>query len=76
VAAIAFWSGRVELVREANGAYEHARVTLERPPECEDGGHGAVFYSAFAASHSVYATLYCDAAIVRGSLPKEFDSPR
>ncbi len=72
VAAIAFWSGRIELVREEDGVYRHARVTLEKPPECADG----LFYSAFAASHAVYATLYCDAAIVRGPLPSDFEPAR
>lgn len=76
VAAIAFWSGRVELVRERDGEWEHARVTLERPAECVSPGQSAVFYSAFAESHSVYATLYCDAAIVRAPLPESYDSGR
>jgi hypothetical protein len=71
-AAIAFWSGRVELVREVDGAYEHAQVSLERPPECATPEQNAVFYSAFVEARSVYATLYCDAAIVRAPLPKGF----
>ncbi len=75
-AAIAFWSGRVELVREANGVYEHARVTLERPPECAAPERNALFYSAFVAARSVYATLYCDAAIARAPLPAGFRSVR
>lgn len=71
-AAIAFWSGRVELVREANGSYEHAEVRLERPAECATPEQNAVFYSAFLAARAVYATLYCDAAIVRAPPPEGF----
>jgi len=71
-AAIAFWSGRVELVREVNGKYEHAQVTLERPAECVTQEQNAIFYSAFVEAHAVYATLYCDAAIVRAPLPDGF----
>jgi hypothetical protein len=67
-AAIAFWSGRVELVRERNGAFEHAQVVLARPEECAETH--AVFYSAFVEARSVYATLYCDAAIARAPLPE------
>ena len=71
-AAIAFWSGRVELVREAEGKYEHARVNLERPSECAGAQQNAVFYSAFIEAQAVYATLYCDAAIARAPLPAGF----
>ena len=69
-AAIAFWSGRVELVREVNGDWEHARVDLQRPDDCVS--QNAIFYSAFIEPRGVYATLYCDAAIVRGPLPESF----
>ncbi len=75
-AAIAFWSGRVELVREASGTYEHARVNLVRPAECASPQQNAVFYSAFVEARAVYATLYCDAAIARAPLPDGFRSTR
>jgi hypothetical protein len=69
-AAIAFWSGRVVLVREANGRFEQAELVLARPRECAE--MNAVFYSAFVEARSVYATLYCDAAIARAPLPDSF----
>ena len=69
-AAIAFWSGRVELVREAKGRFERASLQLARPRECAE--MNAVFYSAFVEARSVYATLYCDAAIARAPLPDSF----
>jgi hypothetical protein len=75
-AAIAFWSGRVELVRRSGDAYAHASVTLAKPPECAGPGENAVFYSAFLAAHDVYATLYCDAAIARAPLPDAFRAER
>ena len=75
-AAIAFWSGRVELVRETAGGYAHATVTLSKPPECAGPGENAVFYSAFLGAKDVYATLYCDAAIARAPLPDAFRAER
>ena len=66
-AVVAFWSGRVELLRwdSVKGA-RATRVQLEKPGDCEPP---ALFYSAFAERDGVYATLYCDATIVRGPLP-------
>ncbi|MFI5315096.1 MAG: hypothetical protein ACHQ6T_05315 [Myxococcota bacterium] len=71
-AAIAFWSGRVELVRQTAAGFERARVDFVRPAECAGPETGAIFYSAFVESLSVYATLYCDAAIARAPLPPRF----
>jgi hypothetical protein len=71
-AAIAFWSGRVEVVRQKEGNYEHARLELERPKECVTENDPSLFYSAFVSDGSVYATLYCDAAIVRAPLPERY----
>jgi hypothetical protein len=65
-AAIAFWSGRVELVREDSvKGYSARRVQLEKPSDCADPDQHAIFYSAFLEPGGVYATLYCDATIVR-----------
>ena len=49
-AAIAFWSGRVELVRERTpGQYTSTRrATSRSPPTACDAEHPALFYSAFA----------------------------
>jgi len=70
-AAIAFWSGRIELVRERTpGQYTATRVDLEKPADCATAAHPAIFYSAFAERTGVYATLYCDATIVRGPFPE------
>jgi len=75
-AAIAFWSGRVELVRQTPSGLQHAALQLDKPPECAGPGQNAVFYSAFLGARSVYATLYCDAAIARAPLPDAFRSDR
>jgi hypothetical protein len=66
-AVVAFWSGRVELLRwdSAKGA-RTTRVQLEKPAGCESP---ALFYSAFLEPDGIYATLYCDATIVRAPLP-------
>jgi len=75
-AAIAFWSGRVEVVKQSPAGLRHATIVLEKPPECAGPGQNAVFYSAFLGAKSVYATLYCDAAIARAPLPDGFQAPR
>ena len=75
-AAIAFWSGRVEVVRQKDGNYEHARLQLDRPRECLTETDKSIFYSAFVSGGSVYATLYCDAAIVRAPLPERYQVSR
>jgi len=75
-AAIAFWSGRVEVVRQKDGNYEHARLLLERPKECVSESDPSLFYSAFVSGGSVYATLYCDATIVRAPLPERYQVTR
>jgi len=75
-AAIAFWSGRVEVVRQTGGNYEHARIQLERPKECVTENDPSLFYSAFVSDGSVYATLTCDAAIVRAPLPERYQVSR
>jgi hypothetical protein len=67
-AVIAFWSGRVEVLREipASENYAATRVQLEKPAGCEPP---ALFYSAFLEPGGIYATLYCEATIVRAPLP-------
>lgn len=71
-AAVAFWSGRIELVRRREGSFEHARVDLERPPECVPPEGRSLVYSAFVAPRAVYATLYCGETILRGPLPAQW----
>ena len=71
-AAIAFWSGRVELVREVDGRLEHARLELEKPADCKPPAGRSLVYSAFATKRAVYATLYCGVAILRGPLPESW----
>jgi len=65
---IAFWSGRVEVLREVirAGYFVATRVELDKPSDCAPP---ALFYSAFLEPTGVYATLYCDAAVVRAPLP-------
>ena len=65
---IAFWSGRIEVLREvvSAGNFVATRVDLPKPADCAPP---ALFYSAFLVPTGVYATLYCDAAVVRGQLP-------
>jgi hypothetical protein len=68
--AIAFWSGRVELVRESAGRYATAATRLTFPPDCSDGSDPPLLYAAFATPAALYATLYCDEAILRAPLPR------
>ena len=68
-AAIAFWSGRIELVRERGGAFEHASLVLEKPEDCAPPDHRSLVYSAFTTERHVYATLFCGVTILRGELP-------
>jgi len=75
-AAIAFWSGRVELVRQTASGFEHVALHLDKPPECAGPGQNAVFYSAFIEARSLYATLYCDAAIARAPLTDAYRTDR
>ena len=60
-AAIAFWSGRVTLVRRAARGYAWWDLELPRPRECER----FLVYTAVPYADRVYATLYCGATIVR-----------
>ncbi len=71
-AAVAFWSGRIELVREHEGRFEHARLDLDKPAACEPPAGRSLVYSAFVRSSSVYATLYCGETILRGDLPSDW----
>lgn len=73
-AAIAFWSGRVDLVRERDGGFEHARVLLEKPTDCRPPSGRSLVYSAFTTARAVYATLYCGVAILRAPLPSEWQA--
>jgi hypothetical protein len=71
-AAIAFWSGRVELVRESDGRIEHARLDLDTPGDCRPPAGRSLVYSAFVTDRAVYATLYCGATILRAPLPADW----
>ncbi len=71
-AAIAFWSGRVDLVRERDRHIEHASLMLEKPADCAPPLGRSLVYSAFATGRAVYATLYCGIAVLRGPLPSEW----
>lgn len=73
-AAVAFWSGRVELVRERAGSFERAGLTLEKPPDCLPPAGRSLLYSAFAGPRSVHATLYCGVTILRRPLPETWES--
>jgi hypothetical protein len=71
-AAVAFWSGRVDLVRARAGGFEHASLTLEKPPDCVPPAGRSLVYSAFAGPRAVHATLYCGVTILRGALPDQW----
>lgn len=71
-AVIAFWSGRIELVRERAGRLERASLQLEKPADCGPPPGRSLVYSAFVSDGAVYATLYCGVAILRAPLPKEW----
>ena len=71
-AAIAFWSGRVELVREREGRLEHASLALAKPPECAPPRGRSLVYSAFTTKTYTYATLFCGVTILRAELPTDW----
>ncbi|MEX2209065.1 MAG: hypothetical protein WEF50_22840 [Myxococcota bacterium] len=68
-AAIAFWSGRVELVRERDGRVERASLVLEKPADCGPPPGRSLVYSAFTTETDVFATLFCGVTILRAPLP-------
>ena len=68
--AVAFWSGRVELVRERDGRFERASLRLEKPDDCGPPDGRSLVYSAFAQHDRVYATLYCGVSLLRADLPR------
>ena len=71
-AAITFWSGRVELVRERAGRFERASLQLDKPADCGPPPGRSLAYSGFVEGGSLYATLYCGATILRAPLPAEW----
>jgi hypothetical protein len=71
-AAIAFWSGRIELARERGGRFERASLRLDKPEDCGPPAGRSLVYSAFAERERVYATLYCGVALLRAGLPHEW----
>ena len=79
-AAIAFWSGRVELLRETNGDGSTRASTLEKPERLLS--QPALFYSAFlgaerrATRHSTVTPRSCAARSPRSaSLPRASGPP-
>lgn len=71
-AVIAFWSGRVELVRERSGRFERASLALAKPADCGPPPGRSLVYSGFADAGAVYATLYCGSAVLRAPLPAQW----
>lgn len=69
-AAVAFWSGRVELVRERDGRLEHASLVLDKPDDCGPPPGRSLVYSAFTTETDVFATLFCGVTILRAPLPQ------
>jgi len=64
-AVVAFWSGRVELLRLVDGRIERRAFDLAEPPECRPPEGRGVVYSAFLHGGDVWATLACGAVILR-----------
>jgi hypothetical protein len=72
-AAIAFWSGRIELVRERDGRLEHGSLALTKPDDCGPPPGRSLVYSAFATKTDVFATLFCGVTILSAPLPTKWE---
>ena len=67
-AVIAFWSGRVDLVRLVGDELSHRVIQLEKPRECAPPRGRSLVYTAVLWEDRVYATLTCGAAILAAEL--------
>lgn len=66
VAVLALWSGRViEIEPHPDGTFRVRRLRLELPADCRPPAGRSVLYTAIPHAGSIYATLFCDATILR-----------
>lgn len=70
VAALAFWSGRVTLIRPVPDGYEQLDLRLTPPRGCPSLRQHPLLYSAFVFRDRVYATLHCGGTVLRATLPE------
>ncbi len=68
-AVLAFWSGRVTLVRREGNRFRTTDLVLTRPAECAPPEGRSLLYSAVAHGGRVYATLHCGATILSAPIP-------
>jgi hypothetical protein len=68
-ALLAFWSGRVTLVRQEGSAFRSVDLLLLRPERCVPPQGQSLLYSAVAFGERIYATLYCGASILSAPFP-------
>ena len=64
-AVLALWSGRIFVIEVRGDSYRARELAPERPAECEPAVRKSLLYSAFRFGDRVYASLYCDARILR-----------
>jgi hypothetical protein len=72
VAALAFWSGRVTLVRPRGTGFEHVNLRLELPPQCAAPLGRSLVYTAVPRTAKVYATLFCGARVLSTPIPTDW----
>ncbi len=68
-AVLAFWLGRVTLVRQEGGRFRATDLLLSRPSECTPPEGRSLLYSAVAHGERIYATLYCGGTILSAPIP-------
>jgi hypothetical protein len=66
---LAFWSGRVTLVRQEGSVFRSVDLLLSRPEGCVPPQGRSLLYSAVAFGERIYATLYCGASILSAPIP-------
>ncbi len=69
-AVLAFWSGRVTLVRREGDRFRATDLRLERPEECAPPRGRSLLYSAVVHGERVYATLHCGGTILSAPIPR------
>jgi hypothetical protein len=66
---LAFWSGRVTVIRQEGSAFRSLDLLLSRPKRCVPPEGRSLLYSAVAFGEKIYATLYCGASILSAPIP-------
>ena len=69
-AILAYWSGRVTVVRREGSEFRPQEILLTPPDDCLPPQRESLLYSAVAHRGRVYATLHCGATVLSAPLPR------